>query len=189
MWSDESTFAQLGQTALFVRRPKGQRFREKYTNPTVKHPDSLMVWGCISSQGRGGMTILKKNERVNSKRYIELLESKLKVFMNIHGCKIFMQDSAPCHVSKESRDWFQRNKIELLEWPGNSPDLNPIENVWRIMKVKVSARCPGSLLDLQFALKHVWALDITQELCKNCVNSMPRRLQAVIDNKGGHTKY
>lgn len=189
MWSDECSFLQFGQYASHVRRPRGQRYVEKYTIATVKHPPTIMVWGCMSSFGRGCLTVLNRNERIDSKRYIELMENKLKLFMTIHQCEIFMQDSAPCHVSKASLAWFQKQKIRLLEWPGNSPDLNPIENVWRCMKGKVSSRCPKSLPELQYAIRQVWTLDITRELCRNCIDSMPRRLKSVIENRGGPTKY
>lgn len=189
MWSDESTFTQFGSFTSFVRRPKGFRFVQRYTTATIKHPESIMAWGCISTYGRGGLTILKKNERMNSRRYIQLLDGKLQVFMNIHSCTYFMQDSAPCHVSKESRDWFAGQGVRLMEWPGNSPDLNPIENVWRIMKGKVSLRRPRTLLELQHAIRQVWTLEVTRELCEKCITSMPRRILEVIKNNGGCTKY
>jgi len=148
-----------------------------------------MAWGCISSFGRGCLTILPKNETVNSEKYIKVLQQKLKIFMNVHGCTYFMQDSAPCHVSKKTRNWLRSQKVRTIDWPGNSPDLNPIENIWRCMKHKVAFRYPSNLADLQHAIRQVWAFEITDELCRKCTESMPRRLQAVIANKGGITKY
>ena len=60
-------------------------------------------------------------ETMNSDKYIQLMTEKLKVFMNIHKSEIFMQDSAPCHVSKKSLAWFRQQGIKTLDMPGNSP--------------------------------------------------------------------
>jgi len=72
---------------------------------------------------------------------------------------------------------------------GNSPDLNPIENLWVILKRKVAARNPTSASDLKEAIKHVWCDEITQELCQKLVHSMPDRISAVLRNRGQCTKY
>jgi transposase len=189
LWSDESSITQFGHTSPYVRRPLGTRYVSKYTQATVKHPPSIMIWGCISVKGRGGLEILAKNVRMDSKLYIDILEKKLENFMIILDCNLFMQDSAPCHVSKASMEWFRRHKIQTLEWPGNSPDLNPIENVWRKVKDLVGKRMATSLPELETAIKSVWTTEITPEYCAACVNSMPSRVQAVLDAKGGPTKY
>ena len=86
-------------------------------------------------------------------------------------------------------DFLKKNKISVLEWPGNSPDLNPIENLWTIMKDKVADKQPSSAQNLKQAIKDVWVTEITQEYCESLVSSMPHRIQTVIDSKGGHTKY
>jgi len=99
-----------------------------------------------------------------------------------------MHDGAPCHRSKAVKNFFEKNRIQMLEWPGNSPDLNPIENLWNFMKKKVSEKHPSSLDALQRAIKEVWFRDITPDYCCKLMDSMPRRLQEVIKNKGGHTK-
>ena len=88
-----------------------------------------------------GLEFLKKGEMMNGDRYLKVLDDKLELFMQMHGCKYFLQDSAPCHKSKKVTKWFQDHpEIELIKWPGNSPDLNPIENCWNWMKNELKAR-------------------------------------------------
>jgi transposase len=86
-------------------------------------------------------------------------------------------------------DYLKKKKVKVLDWPGNSPDLNPIENLWEEMKNKVADQHPTSLETLKNAIKLVWTREISKEYCSNLVESMPSRLTEVIKNKGGHTKY
>ena len=69
-----------------------------------------------------------KGQTMNASRYISVLNDHLLNFMSIHGCTTFQQDSAPCHKVKSVMNWFQTKNVRVLKWPGNSPDLNPIEN-------------------------------------------------------------
>ena len=78
----------------------------------------------------------------------------------------------------------KKNKIELLEWPVNSPDLNPIDNLWINMKNKVSEKQPSSAAELAQVVKK-----ISKEYFKNIIDSMPRRMEAVIKSRRGNTKY
>ena len=101
-----------------------------------------------------------------------------------------MHDGAPCHRSKVLKKFLeQKKKIQTLEWPENSPDLNPIENLWFVMKISVSKKHPTSLSVLQLAIKEVWVKKNSSGYCCKLIESMPKRLQKVIEKKGGHTKY
>jgi len=76
-----------------------------------------------------------------------------------------------------------------LDWPGNSPDLNPIENLWHILKVKITKEKPKTLKELDRILENVWYNGIPLEIIQNLVDSMPTRIKSVIKNNGGPTKY
>ncbi len=68
---------------------------------------------------------------MNGVRYCQLLDDKLEVFVQLHGTTLFLKDGAPCYKSRIVTEWFNnRPSICLIKWPGNSLDLNPIENVW-----------------------------------------------------------
>ncbi len=82
----------------------------------------------------------------------------------------------------------RRSTIKVLEWPSQSPDLNPIENLWRELKVRVARRQPPNLNDLERICKEEWD-KIPPEMCANRVSNYKKRLTSVIANKGFATKY
>ena len=117
LFSDESTIQQFGSRKQQVRRPVGTRFEERYTVATMKHPSSVMIWGAMSSNGTAGLFFLPKGTTMNGARYLEMLQEKLQLHM------------APCHRSKIVSEVLKKKKIKTIDWPGNSPDLNPIKHV------------------------------------------------------------
>jgi hypothetical protein len=193
MFSDESTFRVLNSRGTTVRRPRTiDRYRQKYTVSTVKHSPSVMVWGCFSGiRGRGGLYFLRKNEMMNGKCYISVLENHLLPFMRIHRCKWFLQDGAPCHKAKIVTAKLKelQDEFKIMDWPGNSPDLNPIENCWAFMKSKLKASNITSLPGLIEAIKLMWVRELPLEYFQKLARSMPRRLKAVLAAKGQMTKY
>jgi len=102
---------------------------------------------------------------------------------------IFQQDGAPCHTTKKCKKWFIENNIEVLDWPGNSPDLNTIENLWSRLKRAVAAKRPSNRRGLIEAIIASWHHIIQPEHLAEPVESMPRQCQAVIDAKGYPTHY
>ncbi len=101
---------------------------------------------------------------------------------------IFQQDLAPVHTAKGTKSWFNDHGVTVLDWPVNSPDLYPIENLWSIVKRKMRDTRPNDADDLKAAIKAIWA-SITPEQCHRLIDSMPRHIDAVICAKGDPTKY
>ena len=93
-----------------------------------------------------------------------------------------MTISGPTHPKSRQRS------LQVLAWPAQSPDLNPLENLWAIVKRDVQKKHPTNLVQLEKCVKASWKA-IPAETIKNLVDSMPRRIQAVIAAKGGPTKY
>ena len=162
-----------------MRRPLGTRCNERFTQQTTKHPPSVMILGAISAQGTAGLFFLDPGTTMNGKKYLELMKKQLELHMAVHNCEIFVQDGAPCHRAKIVTDFLKTKNIKLLEWPGNSPDLNPIENFWTELKNRVAEKHPTSLPSLIKTIKSSWVLDMPTELCRSLNESMPRRIRAV----------
>ena len=101
-----------------------------------------------------------------------------------------MHDGAPCHRAKAVKQWLDSEQIAVIgPWPGQSPDLNPIEMCWTKLKANVSKKNSTSYADLIENIKKVWCLEIEADYCKKLVDTMPDRLAAVIAAKGGPTRY
>ena len=148
------------------------------------------MWGAISGKRRSGLWLMPEETTKYGAPYLDVLKQKLPPFMAIHDCNTFQHDGAPCHQTKAVKEWLAQNNIEFLSpWPGNSPDLNPIENCWLLLKRKVAARNSTSLKELKKAIVSVCVEEISPEYCEKLCLSMRARIANVIASKGKHTKY
>ncbi len=101
---------------------------------------------------------------------------------------IFQQDLAPAHTAKGTKSWFNDHGVTVLDWPANSSDLNPIENLSGIVKRKMRDTRPNNADELKATVNETWA-SIPPQQCHKLITSMPRRIEAVIKAKGAPTKY
>lgn len=190
LFSDESTFELFSsKKRQYVWRKNGNAFDLKNLVPTVKFGGGkIMVWGCISYHGVGNLVFV--DGTLDSGKYINLLSNNLGPSAAIMNLKdfIFQQDGAPCHTSKATMQFFENNKIKLLNWAAQSPDLNPIEHVWMFMKTQVNKIPCKNLSELKEKIKTVWN-NIPKEFVQKLINGMYKRSYAVFKAKGRHTKY
>ena len=131
---------------------------------------------------------------VKADAYMGVLEDELMDTMEYYGMDkdevIFQQDGAPSHTAKRVFKWLKDNGMKVMEWPAQSPDLNPIENLWlQLLRALSSYEAePQGMLELWGRVEKEWN-SIPVEACQKLIESMTDRIRAVIKAKGGYTKY
>ncbi|CAB5384966.1 unnamed protein product [Rhizophagus irregularis] len=193
---------EIGKQSRQIRvwRHTGERFNIECLTSTFKSGQkSVMVWGCFARGIKGQLIFCDENkegdEKINSNTYIRILNSHLYPFQHT-VCKlagraaIFQQDNAPIHTAKITKNWLKKNKIAIIDWPENSPDLNPIENIWKQLKDNIQARktFPRTVGELKVALSEEWE-NLDCSIFEEVVASMPQRINAVLEARGGPTHY
>ena len=102
---------------------------------------------------------------------------------------IHLDDSAPSHRTQKVKNWHAENEVIRLDWPGNSADLNPIENLWSILKYDMKRKMIKNQRELIESFIKAWNRYSDGDLTKNLALSMKKRLKMVIENKGGQINY
>ena len=131
---------------------------------------------------------------MDAEQYVAILEWGLLQSMKESGISeddiIFQQDNDFKHTSRKAQKWFEEQKIKLLDWPAQSPDLSPIEHTWNYLK-----RCLPSYESAPIGVHQLWERvveqwgNIDEEHCQKWIESMPRRIEAVMKARRAHTRY
>jgi transposase len=191
LWSDESKFNICGSDGRAkVWRKPGQELQEDCVQKTVKHGGgSVMVWGAMGAGGVGELVFI--DGIMNATMYRSILENNLDrsaARVGLSAGWIFQHDNDPKHTARCVKSFLAESGREVMPWPAQSPDLNPIEHLWEELGRRMSKHEVRTKDELKARLIEEWNL-IEPNVCQNLVASMPRRLAAVIVAKGGNTKY
>ncbi|KAG2462898.1 TCB1 transposase, partial [Polypterus senegalus] len=197
LWTDETKinlYQNDGKKKVWRRR--GTALYPKHTTSSVKHGGgSVMAWACMAASGTGTLVFIDdvtqdRSSRMNSEVFRDILSAQIQLnAVKLIGQHFMIQmDNDPKHTAKATQEFIKAKKWKILEWPSQSPDLNPIEHAFHLLKTKLRTERPTNKQQLKAAAVKAWQ-SIKKEETQHLVMSMSSRLQAVIASKGFSTKY
>jgi hypothetical protein len=203
MFSDECSIANKSSNPnVYLFRHAHEKYNKELVNlkdnnkPTI----SLMFWAAITIEYRTPIVMMERDERsfhqgYTAWSYQQALEQGLVTHYD--GTIHFQQDNSRIHTANSSLEWLRNHGVEYIDWPPFSPDLNPIENVWAILKRRLRRDFPHlhdlkdnieNRAELRRCIELAWAA-IPQSTIRGIIMSLERRLRAVIRARGWYTKY
>ncbi len=159
-----------------------------------------MFWAAFSYRIHTPLIVMERDQESKKKGYTariyrQVLDNYLAPIIDEDA--IFMQDNAPIHTAFIVKDWLEEHLITVMKWPAYSPDLNPIENLWAILKREIYKYYPELLTApnteetkdrLITAAQYIWE-HLGDQILQNLADTMPHRVAAVIKAEGWYTKY
>ena len=194
-WSDESRYRlHHADGRVRIRRRPGKQLLDTCTaGRRQAGGGSIMLWGTFTWTSMGPVELVQGT--MTAETYRTLVADHVHPFMTTmfpNGSGIFQQDNAPCHKARSVMEWFEEHsgELQLMCWPPNSPDLNPIEHIWDVIERGVRAHRPPprNLRELGDLCVQLWC-QLPPATYQGLIASMPRRVAAVIRAHGGHTSY
>ena len=185
VFTDECTVQLERHSRLCFRKQRQYRVLK----PTAKHPVKLHVWGGISS--RGATSIVMFSGIMDAPRYQQILEAGLLPFLSecFPDGHRFQQDNDPKHCSNHIGKFFTEQGVVWWRTPPESPDLNPIENVWGSMKQYLrTIYKPRNLETLKEGIQQFWNT-LTPEVCRRYINHLNKVVPKVIEVRGEPSGY
>ncbi|CAF4751963.1 unnamed protein product [Rotaria sp. Silwood2] len=186
MATDESVFRLHDIKRFYWQRPGERKICRK-----VKYTIKINAWCCLSAVGFGRIVCFKNNLNstflCNNIYHDGLLPAAREHFGRSRNW-VLLEDNDPKHRSKVSVKWKEDHHVKTLPWPSLSPDMNPVENLWSLLKIKVAEQRPTTVKELIRAIEKEWN-DLPQELASNLIDSMKRRVDSLIEANGDYTIY
>ena len=149
----------------------------------------VSVWASISTLGKLSLTFYEGS--LDQFDYQRILRYNLYRQANRiwgQGVWVMLQDGASCHTAQSTIDSISQHAGDIVDWPASSPDLNPIENIWSILKDKVARRNPQTKEELKLCIRQEWNNLDNQEVI-SIAESMPKRVRMLIESEGEYTGY
>jgi transposase len=153
-----------------------------------KNRQKVHVWGAVSMKGI--LTCHTFRYNLDGPYYVHMPENYLlsAARQQFRQNWRLQQNNNPKHTNNICKRFINNNVPQLLEWPSNSPEVNPIENIWSIVKPKVEKRKPKDIDELELFLAEEFK-NTEINVVKNCVMSMKKRCLSLISSKGERIKY
>jgi transposase len=175
-FSDETSFQLFRNTVQ--RWHKGPRPVRRIPKDRTK----IHAWGGFYIKGKSTLHCFR--ETMNADVYIGILREHIPEVKAMLGNRFrWQQDNDPKHNSHRARAFLEENVPKVIDWPSYSPDLNPIENLWGIVKRNVEKRMPKNLDELEQFMVEEWN-KIPDSILKSLVDSMRNRCLEVIEKNG-----
>ncbi len=183
LWSDETKINLFGSDGAKRVWWGGEKYKDNCILPTVKHGGgSVIVWGCISAAGTGELQFIEGT--MNANMYCEILKQSMIPSLRRLGRRAALQhDNDPKHTSKTTTAWLTKLRVKVMAWPTVTPDLNPIEHLWGILKQKVKERKVSNIHQLRDVIMQEWKRTPVVT-CEALVNSMSKSVKVVLENNG-----
>ena len=162
-------------------------------NDTLKFDSGSILTCRCTTQFEPGLIIII-NEALDEELYYKILKDELLNSLKYYGVNlnhvIVQHDNDPKHTSKKATECLESLKINVIDWPAQSQDLNLIEHLWKQLKYELCKydTTPGGMLELWDRVQEKWN-SFDKETCLKLIESMPNRIEQVYKAKGGYIKY